>query len=655
MKKQLLSLAVLISGFAAAQTWTQNFNSVTTPGLPAGWMQNNVDGLTPNSSIVSYSFASCGTGTNGCAGVTRDITAAYGFPAAYTKALITTARYNPAGTSDDWVICPQFTVPPNGVFNWEACSFDPTVPNAYEIRISTTGTTVANFNANPILFSTSAETAIVNVTDPWQQRGVSLNTYSNQAVYIAVHEKSVAKWQCAYDNFSVTVPTNAVDGQVLNFNGVARYMLAGNTAISGTFKQVGYGTATTAVMNYKVDANAPVTETITLSPSVPYFGTQNFAMTTQANITVGAHTITLWVSAVNGVSEVSAATNTVSMVVYAASTTKTRNSLIEEFSSSTCVPCAGLNATFDPFINGSYSPNTGGTLNIIKNQVNWPSPSNDPSYNPSSAARVTYYGINAAPTALIDGTTDMVNHSAAEISAAQAVPAYAQIMCALTVTNNQVSASSTVTPYLTIPTSSPLKVHQALLQKNYTFSNPSTTQQSFWHVMRMMQPSSSGTAFTPADGIAQTFTFNATTTSASIYPPLAAQNSSNFWSNGTIEYELVTWLQDATTGDILQSGSAQGAVSTVGLVELKNDSKIGVHPNPAQNNAVVAIKLTNSSSVDITIYDVAGKVVFTNKGAQINPGQNEISINTSEFANGAYSIVVNTNEGVLTEKLIINK
>jgi len=655
MKKQLLSLAVLVTGFASAQTWTQDFNSATTPGLPAGWMQLNVDGLTPNSSIVSYSFASCGTGTAGCAGVTRDITAAFGFPAAYQKALITTSRYNPAGTSDDWVISPAFTVPANGVFNWEACSFDPTVPNAYEIRISTTGTTAANFNANPILFATTGETAIVNVTDPWQQRGVSLNTYSNQTVYIAVHEKSVAKWQCAYDNFAVSVPANALDGQVLNFNNVSRYMLAGNTAIGGTFKQVGYGTATTCVMNYKVDASAPVTETITLSPSVSYFGTQNFAMTTQANITVGTHTITLWVSAVNGVNEVSAATNSVSMVVYAASTAKPRNSLIEEFSSSTCVPCAALNSTFDPFINGSYSPNSGGTFNIIKNQVNWPSPNNDPSYNPSSSSRVSYYGINAAPTALIDGTTEMVNHSAAEISAAQAVPAYATITCALGVTNNAVSASSTVTPYLTIPTSSPLKVHQALLQRTYSFANPSTSQQAFWHVMRVMQPSASGTAFVPADGVAQTFTFNLTNTTASIYPPLAAQNSSNFWANTTVEYELVTFLQDATTGDILQSGSAQGVVSSVGLVELKNDSKIGVHPNPAQNNAVVGIKLANNSSVDITIFDVAGKVVYSNKGAQITAGQNEISINTSEFANGAYSIVVNTNEGVLTEKLIINK
>lgn len=52
MKKQLLAIAILAGGMASAQTWSQNFSSATPPGLPAGWMQNNADGLTTDRKSV---------------------------------------------------------------------------------------------------------------------------------------------------------------------------------------------------------------------------------------------------------------------------------------------------------------------------------------------------------------------------------------------------------------------------------------------------------------------------------------------------------------------------------------------------------------------------------------------------------------------------
>src|SRR4029078_13368706 len=113
----------------------------------------------------------------------------------------------------------------------------------------------------------------------------------------------------------------------------------------------------------------------------------------------------------------------------------------------------------DPLVNAN-TPNSGGRFNIIKNQVNWPSPSNDPSYNPDAAARVSFYGINAAPTALANGTLEMQNHDQAEIDAAKAVPALANITCSINVAGTAVTANATVTAFVGITTASPLKVHQ---------------------------------------------------------------------------------------------------------------------------------------------------------------------------------------------------
>ena len=646
MKKQLLALAILTAGFAKSQVWTENFNSAIPPALPAGWLQNNVDAATTstNATIASFSF-----GVN--AGVTRNITAAYAYPASYSISLITTSAYQVAGTSDDWVISPSFTVPPNAVFNWEARSAGgPTTLNSYEIRVSTTGTTVANFNANPILF-TVAENYVLGAL---YARGVSLNTYSNQTIRLAVHEISNNKWNAYYDNFQVMVPTLATDGGIVNITGLTRYMTgAGNQNITGTFKQLGYANATTAVLNYKVNAGAVVTQTMNFAPSVPYFGTAVYNFATPANLGLGTNNVKVWVSSVNGTPEANFANDTAYALVYLASVAKPMNALIEEFTSSTCPPCVALNATFDPLLNGN-TPNTGGRVNVVKNQVNWPAPGNDPSYNADVAARVTYYAVGGVPTAFAGGKTTMVSHTQGEIDAAKALPAYADINASLIVAGNVVTANSTITPYLTIPSATPLRLYQSLVQKYYNYPQAALAQKDFYHAMRKMYPSSAGTVFTPADGVAQTanFTHNSVLTSiAGATPP---QNTNDIWIATNLTYEYVVWVEDIISHDVIQSGSATGTGPN-SVVEYKGNNSIGVYPNPAKDYAVVGIKLNHPSVVDINIFDVTGKLVYSNKGSKLEANENEIKINTSEFATGTYNVMVTTEQGSLKDKLIIVK
>ncbi len=78
-----------------------------------------------------------------------------------------------------------------------------------------------------------------------------------------------------------------------------------------------------------------------------------------------------------------------------------RKVLFEEFTSSTCGPCAANNPTIDAFVNNKFD-----SLVPIKYHMNWPSPGNDPMYlyNPQQATdRRTYYGVNAVPTVIMDG------------------------------------------------------------------------------------------------------------------------------------------------------------------------------------------------------------------------------------------------------------
>ncbi len=652
MKKQILVIAFLVSGVASAQVWSENFNLATVPLLPSAWFQNNIDGLTPNASISSYNF-----GTN--AGVTRNVSTSFGLHPSYGGALLTTSKYTSPGTSNDWVISPNFNVPANSVFNWDVTSLDPIATGIYEVRISTTGTTVANFTANPPLFAIAGE--IYNpgnaITVGFTQRGVSLDAYAGQNVHLAIHDIGNDRWQTAYDNFAVTVPANQHDGSILSVNGLTRYMVgAYNQNISGTFKQFGYGTATTAVINCLVNNGTPITQTFTFGTPVPYYGSSNFTFTNPVNLGLGINKIKVWVSAINGISEVNMVNDTAFQYVYVASQYTNRHALIEGFCSSTCPPCASVHNNFDPLLIANNANSAGGDVNVINYQMNWPSPQNDPSYNPDGFIRRAYYNCNSIPYDIANGNIAMTSRNQTEINSAKVVPAFVAITAYMNFIGNNFVGSANITPYVSIPTASPLKVFQVLAQKSYSYNGASTTQKMYYHVMRKMFPDGNGVVLIPTDGVLQTVSFSHIPSFGNLFSGTPAQDTYNFWtSTVVIEYEYIVFVQDMVSKEILNSASSQFGPFATGLVNLKNDEKIGVYPNPAKDDIVVGIKLKNESKVTLTIFDINGRVVYSNKDACIDQGQNEIKINTSEFTSGSYNIIVNTNEGVLTEKMIISK
>jgi len=190
------------------------------------------------------------------------------------------------------------------------------------------------------------------------------------------------------------------------------------------------------------------------------------------------------------------------------------------------------------------------------------------------------------------------------------------------------------------------------LQKYYNFPGAYYSQKDFYHVMRRMFPDGNGTFINTTDGVPQTVSFNHTATLVSIASGTPASGTYNTWIANNLTYEYVVWIEDAISHQIIQSGSATQAVTT-GLVKLAENSSIGIFPNPAKDYAIVGIKLNKPAVADLLIYDMSGKLIYINKGANVGEGQSEIKINTSEMAPGTYNIVVSTTEGVLKDKLII--
>jgi hypothetical protein len=85
---------------------------------------------------------------------------------------------------------------------------------------------------------------------------------------------------------------------------------------------------------------------------------------------------------------------------------------------------------------------------------------------------------------------------------------------------------------------------------------------------------------------------------------------------------------------------------TVGLNEL-GANKVSIYPNPAKDY----VNIVCEGMKDITVFNYVGQVIYRSELGKDNSTQ----LNTSNFESGVYVVRINTENGVVTKRVIINK
>ncbi|MGB0456944.1 MAG: choice-of-anchor J domain-containing protein [Chitinophagales bacterium] len=194
--KRLLSFIVLCAAFAlhsnhaSAQTlYSEDFDGGSLASK--GFTVLNVDGLIGNTGLdgafvgLSDSFTnnawinSLSVGGSVCA--------------------LSTSWYNPAGTSNDWLITPPITLTGSNLnIAWRDMALDPSFADGYNVLISTSaGNTVGSFNPSPIYTTTGAPAT-------WTEQSVNLNTYAGQTVTFAFVNNSTDMYLLGIDSIRVS-------------------------------------------------------------------------------------------------------------------------------------------------------------------------------------------------------------------------------------------------------------------------------------------------------------------------------------------------------------------------------------------------------------------------------------------------------------------
>ncbi len=320
-------------------------------------------------------------------------------------------------------------------------------------------------------------------------------------------------------------------------------LFTGIQPIEGEFSNLGTTAVNSIDVSWRVD-DGDIHTTSYTGLNVPLGGSAPYLSADSLDLTEGDYDLYVWVSNVNGVSVDDDPSNDTLVrelsipdrIIYYIP-------FFEEFTSSTCAPCASFNnGVFNPFL----AQHGDDDLTLIKYQMNWPG-SGDPYYTAEGGVRRSYYGVNAVPDLYVDGKKVATNASAvnAAYSATSGTMGSVYIGSTHEIQGNNVIINANIVPYANY---SNVKVHISVIEKMTTQNVATNGETQFHHVMMKMVPNASGTTANLVNG-----------------EELSYQHNVNMTSTNVEEMDdlmVAIFIQDANK-NILQSGYSLEVGATI--------------------------------------------------------------------------------------------
>lgn len=190
-----------------------------------------------------------------------------------------------------------------------------------------------------------------------------------------------------------------------------------------------------------------------------------------------------------------------------------KNVLVEIFTSTTCPPCAPQNTAFNNWLNNYANADR---VTVIKYPVWWPGSGCVYYYQnqPPVDSRVSYYGVNGAPTGVVDGipygSSASTWTSRANSFMSQSTPVDMSVFSTLNGDETEISVDVTI-KRLSSATNYPdgvVKLRVAIVERDLQYNAPNgSTYQDFVH--RDMLPNANGTTITLSPDQVETYSFTA--------------------------------------------------------------------------------------------------------------------------------------------------
>jgi len=497
----------------------------------------------------------------------------------------------------------------------------------------------------------------------------------------------------------------ALDAQMVSLGTPG--VITGTAPVDGVFKNKGTSEITSVDVSWQVDGGDVFTTTfdgLALNLGDNY----NFSCNDLFDFPTGPHHLDVWIDQTNGVVDDNQENDSLSKTVNVASFSEQRKPVFEEFTSSTCAPCAGFNADFVPWCNTNEEE-----ITLIKYQMSWPG-TGDPYYTEEGGERRGYYGVTWVPWLVGDG--DFVSTSMGAVnsffSEAMDNPSFAAIASSHTLSGKTMDFTTTVLPYAAFDNA---RIHVIVFEYETTGNVGNNGETVFEHVMMKMVPDASGTASDFVDRDPVTFTQSVDLTgtnveewddlgvivivqdegSTSVYQSAYSVEDATFDTDdkllsisvdgtplpdfdpaqldyyielpeGTVDVPVVTAeaanenerviivpaneLPGTTSIDVFAEDLATHKQYTVNFTILQGienplAAKVKLYPNPTNGT----LYISGFEKATVGVYSATGKLVAEYVDFEGN------SIDMSALPNGVYFVNIKTAENVVTKKVALNR
>ncbi len=328
-----------------------------------------------------------------------------------------------------------------------------------------------------------------------------------------------------------------------------------------------------------------------------------------------------------------------------------RNILLEEWTSSTCAPCAANNPTVDAFVTSKFD-----SLVPVKYHMNWPSPGNDPMYlyNPDQANyRRFYYGVSGVPHVIMDG---IVNPSYPYSNASSLPGAFGPRMkvgspLSVNVVQTRIAGDS-LKADVTVNVSAPLmdgdyklRVHAIERKIRYATAPGTNGEVEFYDVFRKAIPANEGVAISRIPG---TYNFSytykldmAVWVDSMIYTMAFVQNDRTKEVINTGKSRRYAAAQRFSPGGIV---SVEKPVQDENFISSNNVKAIISPSSPAEGVFHYTLFESAFPPAGWSLYNPDGKITFEKFIGANGPtfgGQNAVKMDFYSYStNGVYDSLV---------------
>ncbi len=391
------------------------------------------------------------------------------------------------------------------------------------------------------------------------------------------------------------------------------YQAEGDIEVDATIANIGLTSITQLDINYQIDDETIVTEQLT-GIDIATTESYNYTFATTSALIGGNYDLKVWVSNINGNGDDDDATNDLlNFDLSIASQTVTNYPLFEEFTSSTCGPCATFNSnTFTPFLTAHE-----GECAVIKYQMDWPG-SGDPYYTAEGGVRKTYYGVSGVPALYTGGGSTSTSSGAVNtaFTTQQNKSAFFSIDATHQIDGDNITVQVDVLPFIT----GTFTMHTVGVENVTTENTGNNGETEFHYVMMKMLPDASGTeiSFNADNNSYISETYDMSTTNVEEMSDLS----------------IVVFIQNNATKDVFQSAwSEEAAVPelnySANIFEGATDVQVDADIELSFNQAVRLVDDTEITSENIT--DFLSMTSTTKENitfdATINDAKTGITIN----------------------------